>query len=442
VHILIVGGTRQERRRRADAVAASGSSVVRLDDVERAFPNAQVGGTRFVLTQSTYVMQALVDSLAPDGRVIATGDRAALERNAPEAFERRGPWHLFQIEEISSHHISDAEDVTEDTDRDVHSCTAFAVPSTIPTVSSVAMILARAFDSTSAVKRLALCREAVTVDSTSALAWLALASAARESEDMSAARGALDRASALAPGWAAVHYENGKFWLGYDDMAQARDSFRRAADLMPSFSAAWSNLGATLGEMDEPEAALAAFAQALAHDPRGFQIVNNIGVTTRELGRLAESEAAFRRVLELAPAFVFGYYNLGHTLFLAGKYSEALLAYEEGQRRDPHKNPRQGCRLAMMRLATGDVEGAGRDLWRFVDAAPGAEREDLLLEAHEIAAALLTAHPSLEAARPLLNRIAATLVPTESSSTAQERFTTEDTSHQTPARRCKLFDDE
>jgi tetratricopeptide (TPR) repeat protein len=413
VHILIVGGAREDRLRQAGALAASRSRVVRLDDVERAFPNNQIGGTRFVLTQSTYVVQALVDSLAPDDQVIATADRAALERNAPEAFERRGPWHLFDL--VDADNISTTED-TEDTEasrKRSESCTAFSgpsVPSSVFSVSSVVEILGRAFESTDATERFALCREAVAQEPASALAWLALASAAREANDMRAAREALDRAASLAPAWAAVHYEDGKFWLGFDDMARARDGFQRAADLMPTFSAAFSNLGATLGELDEAGAALAAFQQALAHDPFGFQIINNIGVTTRELGRLGESEAAFRRVVELAPAFVFGYYNLGHTLFLAEKYGEARDAYEEGRRRDPEKNRRQGCRLAMTRLATGDVEGAARDLWNVIDDAPPELREDLMLEAYEIAHALVTADPGLEAGRPLVDRLAGAIV--------------------------------
>ena len=98
---------------------------------------------------------------------------------------------------------------------------------------------------------------------------------------------------------------------------------------------------------------------------------------------------------DIAPEFVFGHYNLGHTRFLRGDYAGALAAYEEGQRRDPEKNRRQGCRLALVRFANGDVDGAERDLWRFADAADGDEREDLLLEAYEIAQALLQAHPAL-----------------------------------------------
>jgi len=74
---------------------------------------------------------------------------------------------------------------------------------------------------------------------------------------------------------------------------------------------------------------------------------------------------------------------------------------------------RQGCRLAVARFATGDTAGAERDLWRCVDAAPPDEREDLLLEAYEIAHALLTQHPSLAAQRPFVERIGAELTKSE-----------------------------
>jgi len=235
----------------------------------------------------------------------------------------------------------------------------------------------------------------------------------RESGDGAGAREALDHAAALAPEWEAVFYESGKLSLVYDDLPRARDAFQRAADLMPSFSAAFSNLGATLGELGEPASALAAFREALAHDPLSFTILNNIGVVSRELGRLAESEAAFRRVIAINPQFVFGHYNLGHTLFLAGRYRDALVAYEEGQRRDPQQNRRQGCRLAVVRFAIGDAAGAERDLWRCADAAPPDEREDLLLEVYEIAHALLAQHPALGAQRSFLERIGAELAKSE-----------------------------
>jgi tetratricopeptide (TPR) repeat protein len=118
-------------------------------------------------------------------------------------------------------------------------------------------------------------------------------------------------------------------------------------------------------------------------------------VVSRELGRLDRSEAALRRVVELAPGFVFGHYNLGHTLFLEAKYPDALRAYEEGQRLDPEKNRRQACRLAIVRLANGDLAGAERDLRHVSEVAPAEEREDLLLEAYDIAHALQALQPGL-----------------------------------------------
>jgi tetratricopeptide (TPR) repeat protein len=425
VHLLIFGGTRDQRiaaararcgaqlvimdaaslpfvRPTAATLAAPGPRTIAIDDIERAFPNAQSGGTRLVLTQSTYLVQKLIDLLNDGDRLIVTADRAALEQRAVEAFQARGPWTDFEIIDLDDQqrliNTKDTKDAEEQ--------------SGLPFVSFVSSVfdqratelLVRAYASASTTERLALCRHAVALAPDDAAAQLALAGAYREAGDMASARAALDRAAALAPEWEAVWYEDGKFWLGYDDMEKARAAFQRAGELMPAFSAAFSNLGATLGELDRPEEALAAFRQALAHDPRGFAILNNVGVVSRELGRLDDSEAALRRVVDLAPDFVFGRYNLGHTLLLAGRTHEALAAYEEGWRRDPEKNPRQGCRLAMARFATGDVEGAARDLWQRANAAP-AQREDLLLEAYEIAHALIAQHPALATHRGFLTAI-------------------------------------
>jgi len=358
--------------------------------IDRAFPNRQVGGTRLVLTQSTYILQKWVDALGARGRIVLSADRGELARSIPEALERRGPWALFEW---------------RDREPDPRGDAPLRIAADLPFIP----MLVRAYHSGSADERLQLCRDASLAGPDSPVAALALASACREHMDMAGARDALDRARELAPAWEAVHFEDGKFWLAYDDLERASKAFRRAADAMPTFSAAFSNLGATLGEIDRPDEALAAFRQALAHDPLGHTILNNIGVVSRELGRLDESEAALRRVVELAPAFVFGHYNLGHTLFLAGRYADALAAYEEGQRRDPVKNRRQGCRLAVVRFANGDRPGAERDLWRFAEEAPPEEREDLLLEAYEIVRALVAARRDLDPDGAFLDAIASRL---------------------------------
>lgn len=260
--------------------------------------------------------------------------------------------------------------------------------------------LAIAFRLADPAERLARCVEFLNGGRTPA-ALVATASACVEVNDFEAAARDLDEAIALAPRWAAAHFERGKLWLRADDMARAGESFRTAADLLPAFGPAWANLGATLGELDRPEDALAAFERALALDPASPQALNNVGVVRRELGRLADSEAAFRQVIQLTPGLAFGHYNLGHTLFLQGRFQAALSAYAEGQARDPEKNPVQASRLALCQAATGDADGALRELQRATNGLPAAYRQQLLGDTSAILWALVTQHPELGGWQPL-----------------------------------------
>jgi tetratricopeptide (TPR) repeat protein len=377
-----------------------------VNDLEKSFPDRQTGGLRLVLTQSTYLLQRWLDVAGPKSRVVLTADLPSLLIGAPELDHARGPWRHFEVLDLDE--PSDSGPQTEVSVMDV-----FAIEPTQPVAepSSVEELLIHAFNAEAPEERLQLCQEASQADPRSEVAALALGSACREAGDVPTARKAFERAHKLAPKWEAPYYEDGKFWLAIEDMDRASAAFRRAAELMPTFSAAWSNLGATLGELGHSQEALQAFREALKHDPKSYSILNNIGVVTRELGRLKESEEALRQVVALAPDYIFGHYNLGHTRFLRRDFQGALASYEEGQRRDPQKNRRQGCRLAIVRLANGDVEGAERDLWHFADQAPPEEREDLLLEAYEIGQALLTKAPEIKAHRLFLERIATALSP-------------------------------
>ena len=215
--------------------------------MQHAVPDAQAGGTRLVLTQSTYLLQKWIDQTDEGDLIVATGDRVALERCAPEIFQARGCWRAFEITDLDAGSANSAPGAPYPE----HGAARPASPQGAAP-GPIATRLATAFASRDPAERLRLCREAAELDASCEVAQLALASACRETRDGAAAREALDRAAALAPEWEAVFYESGKLSLVYDDLPRARDAFQRAADLMPTFSAAYSNLGAALGELDEP----------------------------------------------------------------------------------------------------------------------------------------------------------------------------------------------
>ena len=100
-------------------------------------------------------------------------------------------------------------------------------------------------------------------------------------------------------------------------------------------------------------------------------------------------------MIALTPDLAFGHYNLGHTLFLQGRYQASLAAYAAGQRNDPARNPVQASRLALARLATGDAAGALRDLQTCTATLPAAYRRQVLGDTQAVAWALLSTTPDL-----------------------------------------------
>jgi tetratricopeptide (TPR) repeat protein len=372
-----------------------GPAVLWATDVHQAFVNRQTNGTRLVTTQPVFLAQSWLDAAAgrDDVLLVATAEAGALAADAPEVAAGRGPFATAWM--ATDDRVAAAARPLDDAPTD-----APATPETR---------LARALRAETAETRLQLGLEALSHGRTPGI-LLGMASIAMEVNDLEAARRDLDAVVEAAPEWAAAHFELGKLWLRLDDMERAGDAFQAAADRMPAFSPAWANLGATLGERDRTAEALAAFEHALAHDPQNHQTLNNIGVVRRELGRLAESEAAFRGVIERCPDQAFGYYNLGHTLFLQGRYQAALSAYADGQRRDPARNPVQASRLALCRLATGDGTGALRDLRQAAGALPrGDYRRQLLADTHAILWALVGQRPDLADWGPLNDWLTAQL---------------------------------
>jgi tetratricopeptide (TPR) repeat protein len=366
----------------------AGPAIVFVEHLERALTWRQTANTRLVTTQAQYLFTEWEAAIAAHGNawVVATARRQPLLEHAEEVLQRRGVFSRMSI------HIDEPE-AQADARPDEP-----ATPPERPTTQ--AGLLAGAFTSTSPEERLHAAIDALSLGR-SAGALVATASVCQEVNDLDSAARDLDEAIALAPDWAAPFFERGKVWLCLDNMEDAARAFQSAAERLPAFGSAWGNLGATLGELDRTAEALAAFQRLLALDPDNPQAVNNIGVVTRELGRLQESEASFRRVTELEPNLAFGHYNLGHTLFLEGRYHAAASAYAQGQARDPERNPVQASRLAMCLVATGDPRGALAELQRAAGAMPREYRKQLFSDTSAILWALVTHKPDLTGWQPV-----------------------------------------
>jgi tetratricopeptide (TPR) repeat protein len=349
-------------------VPAAPAATIEVRNLHLAFPAGQGAGTRLVLTQSTYHLQRWLDFLDahPGVTLVLSGEVRALHA---EAKGRRGPWSRIDIAAIH-----DAQHDDEAVADPLHA--AFVQPD--PRV------------------RLDACRAALDAAPDDPALLLAFASSCMELQLLHDAAAALERAVAVAGDWEATHFELGKLCLRTEDTARAADAFAQASRLMPTFAAAWSNLGAALGELDRPDEALAALTRALQHDPHGYPVLNNMGALHREQGRLDEAIAAFRQVIALAPQFVFGHYNLGHSLLLAGSFDEARRAYEEGFSRDGQKNPRQACRLVVARTAAGDAGSAISLLETLCRELPRERIQEGLWEAESTLDAL-SAIPGIDA---------------------------------------------
>jgi tetratricopeptide (TPR) repeat protein len=348
-----------------------GPYVVWLPDLHLAFLTGQTPGTRLVLTQSTYQLQRWLDWLdtRPGVTVVAHAERRALARSAAEAFSRRGAWQRIDLIELGH----DDEHGDE--------------PGAVSSETELADLRA-AFERGTPGQRLDASARAAAAYARNPAIHLAAASANMELQDLPSAQAAIEQALTLAQDWEAPWFEYGKLWLRGDDLEQAAERFAEAARLMPSFSAALSNLGAALAETERPEEAIDALHRALRYDPDGYSILNNLGVICREAGRLDEAVEAAQRVVRLAPEFVFGHYNLGHALFLQGRFEDARDAYAEGQSRDPRKNPVQAGRLAVARVAAGEVQTGADELAALASALPPEARDQLLDEAETTLEAL------------------------------------------------------
>lgn len=201
-------------------------------------------------------------------------------------------------------------------------------------------------------------RQAIDADPVDHAAYRLLAQALRLAGDDKGALAAIDRAIAIAPEDANLHFHRAGLLLGSRDVAQAREALKQTLELDPNQLGAYlvqAQVALGSGDLDEAERrtvvaarldpehpvlraveamitlgrgdhakALSQISAALAAAPDNVEVLNSATFIYLANDHVAFAEQAMRRLRELRPGFHALRRPLAELLFRQNRHAEAL----------------------------------------------------------------------------------------------------------------------
>src|SRR6516164_4287140 len=248
--------------------------------------------------------------------------------------------------------LSDVFEVQEDIARSVANSLKVKLFGAMPFASSAATNNLEAYnaylqgryfferrDRESLERALSYYEQAITLDSSYALAWAQIAQVRANQADRGylpikegyeKARTAAEKALALDSNLAEANSVFGWIKATYDwDWAAADAYYQRALALEPGNATvvrAAGGLAATLGRLDE---ALALHRRAVELDPLSAAARMNLGTYAYYAGQFDEAVAAFRKSLELSPSIPVIHHDLARVYLAQGRPFEALTEIQQ-----------------------------------------------------------------------------------------------------------------
>ena len=185
------------------------------------------------------------------------------------------------------------------------------------------------------------------------------------------AQAALERAVASDPGyaraWAALAFTwIDKVWNGYtthgEGVRQINAAATRAIELAPNLADGHLALGLLL-DIDHLDArnALDTIGTALQLNPGNVRILVQYARLNSHNLRHDIAIAAARKAVQLDPVSVYASHILGHALYFARRYEEAILALRHTLELDPHY-PKPHYFISMSLHWLGDTEAALKEI--------------------------------------------------------------------------------
>ncbi|MEK7731576.1 MAG: tetratricopeptide repeat protein, partial [Planctomycetota bacterium] len=185
-------------------------------------------------------------------------------------------------------------------------------------------------------------------------------SSMRTSEAIPKARAAAERALEMDESLAEAHATMALIATSYDwDWPTAEREFERAIALSPNYATAHQWYAEYLLWMGRHHEAIKEITKAQELDPLSLVISVNVGAFHTHTGDFEQAETWIRKTLELGPDFAVAHAHLGKSLFLQGRFGEAITETREAVRLS---NNKPSATLGYMCAKAGQPEEARKIL--------------------------------------------------------------------------------
>jgi len=180
-----------------------------------------------------------------------------------------------------------------------------------------------------------------------------------------------DRALALRPDLAEIHYNRANSLQSLARLDEAVAGYDRAIALRPDMAEAYANRGVALQALRRFAEAVANFDHAIALKPGSAEVYYNRGNALRHLDRLDAAVASYDRAIALAPDMAEAYANRGVALQGLARLDEAVADCDRAIALRPD-----------FAEALNNRGVALRDLWRLDEALESCDRAIALKPDH------------------------------------------------------------
>lgn len=173
------------------------------------------------------------------------------------------------------------------------------------------------------------------------------------------------RAIELSPSFAQAYYNRGRLYGLLERYDEALSDLEQSIELAPGDFGyrASGNIGLIYHRQGEYEKALEAFEASMSYDNEKADVFYLRGETHTALEDYETAIVDYEDAIQRFSGYDIAYQSLGYAYYKVAKYEEASQALDQALKISPD-SPIPHLYLALVHLATGDVESASTEIAR------------------------------------------------------------------------------